>query len=164
MRDKKSTRMGEMSRAVFVPATLAAVAALAFLAIANVCPDCRSNPTNDQVESNAATAGEVIANLNVDNFSANTAKGVTLVDFWAPWCGPCRIQGPILEEVAQTVKGRAKIAKVNVDDAASVAGRFGVRSIPTLVLFEDGREVRRFVGVQNHNTLIEAIEEIYQGS
>ncbi|MHC4119701.1 MAG: thioredoxin [Planctomycetota bacterium] len=152
-----------MLRAAAMPAALAA-AALVFLASARLCPDCRSNPTTDQAERNEPAKGKVMVDLNVDNFTASIAEGVTLVDFWAPWCGPCRTQGPILEEVAQTVKNRAKIARVNVDDAAAVAGQFGVQSIPTLVLIKDGREVRRFVGVQNHDTLIEAIDELEQRS
>ncbi|MCK4792695.1 MAG: thioredoxin [Desulfobacteraceae bacterium] len=146
-----------MSKAVAVPVTLAAVAALAFLATANICPDCRSNPANDLVENDEATTGELIANLNVDNFSASIAEGVTLVDFWAPWCGPCKMQGPILEQVAESIDGRAKIAKLNVDNAGEVAGRFGVQAIPTLLLFKDGNEVRRFVGVQPKEILIDAI-------
>jgi thioredoxin 1 len=105
-----------------------------------------------------------VTELSGSQFDKAIANAVTLVDFWAPWCGPCRIQGPILEEVAESVRGRAKIAKVNVDDAGSVAGRFGVQSIPTLVLFKDGKEVRRFVGVQKHNTLIGAINELKQGN
>jgi thioredoxin 1 len=105
-----------------------------------------------------------VTELSGSQFDAAIANRVTLVDFWAPWCGPCRIQGPILEEVAESVRGRAKIAKVNVDDAGRVAGRFGVQSIPTLVLFKDGNEVRRFVGVQKHNTLIEAINKLKQGN
>ena len=100
---------------------------------------------------------EKVAELGEHQFDAVIAKGLTLVDFWAPWCRPCRMQGPILEEVAEGVDGQAKIAKVNVDEAGGAAERFGVQSIPTLVLFKDGDEVRRFVGVQPKEILVDAV-------
>ena len=99
-----------------------------------------------------------VAELIDSQFDAATAKGITLVDFWAPWCAPCRMQGPILEEVAESIDGRARIAKVNVDDARDVAEGLDVHSIPTLILFRDGNEVRRFVGVQHREILIDAIK------
>ena len=98
-----------------------------------------------------------VANLNDAEFDINIADGVTLVDFWAPWCGPCRMQTPILEELVASVDGRAKIAKVNVDEASGVAGSFGIQAIPTLILFRDGKEVRRFTGVQSKDVLMDAI-------
>ena len=98
-----------------------------------------------------------VINLNDVEFDATIAEGVTLVDFWAQWCDPCRMQVPILEEVAKSVDGQAKIAKLNVDEAEDIAGRFGVQAIPTLLLFKDGNEVRRFIGVQSKETLIDAI-------
>jgi len=100
---------------------------------------------------------EKLTNLNDTNFDTIIAEGVTLVDFWAPWCGPCRMQGPILEEVAMTIGGQVKIAKLNVDEATGVASRFGVQAIPTLILFRDGNDVQRFIGVQSKEILIEAI-------
>ncbi|MDT8391113.1 MAG: thioredoxin [Lentisphaeria bacterium] len=101
--------------------------------------------------------------LTDTTFDKTIQSGVTLVDFWAPWCGPCRMQIPILADVAEAVGARAAVAKVNVDDAPAVAGRYGVRSIPTLILFKDGGAVNSFVGVQQKDTLLAAIEAALAG-
>lgn len=97
--------------------------------------------------------------LTDDNFVAETGKGVVLVDFWAPWCGPCRMQGPIIEKVAAVMDGYAKVGKCNVDEAPKSAEQFGVRSIPTLVVLKNGKEVERFVGVQQETALITVLKK-----
>lgn len=96
--------------------------------------------------------------LNETTFNQTIRSGVTLVDFWAPWCGPCQIQIPILGKVAESVGERAVIAKLNVDKDPAVAAQYGVRGIPTLILFKNGAEIQRFVGVQQEKHLLSAIE------
>jgi thioredoxin 1 len=101
--------------------------------------------------------GHDLVELDDRTFDAQIATGTVLVDFWAPWCGPCRMQTPILERVAARVGQRAVIAKVNVDDSPNVAARFGVMSIPTLIVFKNGAPVQQFVGVQNEETLVQSL-------
>ena len=98
-----------------------------------------------------------IIELNNENFEAETKSGTVLVDFWAPWCGPCRMQTPILEQIVGKVPG-AKIAKLNVDNAPAVAAKFGVQSIPTLIVLKDGKTAKQFVGVQQASVLVAALE------
>ncbi len=81
-----------------------------------------------------------------------------LVDFWAEWCGPCKIIGPTLETLAADYKGKVKIAKLNVDDSPDTAGLFGVRSIPTLIVFKDGEAQQAIIGVRPKGQLAELIE------
>ena len=92
--------------------------------------------------------------LNNDTFEKQISSGVTLVDFWAEWCSPCRFQLPILEEVAEEIGTKAVVAKVNVDEELELAQQFGVQSIPTLILFKDGAPIDIMVGVQDKETLV----------
>ena len=87
------------------------------------------------------------------------SEGVVLIDFWAPWCAPCRAQGPIVDKVAESMSGQATVMKCNVDETPELAQRFGVRSIPTLVILKDGKEVERFVGVQQEATLVASLKK-----
>ncbi len=87
-------------------------------------------------------------NITENTFESEilNSSGVVLVDFWAPWCGPCRMVGPVLEELAKAREGQLKVAKVNVDENPKLAGQYGVMSIPTMMIFKDGRLVDQFVG------------------
>lgn len=100
-----------------------------------------------------------VTELSESNFSSTIEKGVTLVDFWAPWCGPCQIQGPIIDSVAADAPEGVTVAKLNVDEVSSVAAKYGVMSIPTLIIFKDGEEAERFVGVQQAPSLLEALKK-----
>jgi len=86
--------------------------------------------------------------------------GVVLVDFWAPRCGPCRMQGPILEQVAAEVGDKAVIVKVNIDENPKAADAFFFKSIPTLILLKDGEVVQQFTGLQRKETLVSAISQV----
>lgn len=96
--------------------------------------------------------------LTSADFDAAVSNGVTLVDFWAEWCGPCRMMASILDELASDYTGKADIGKVNVDKEGDLALKFGVSSIPTLVIFKDGQESRRFVGVTSKGVLKTALD------
>ncbi|MFD1179108.1 thioredoxin [Paenibacillus puldeungensis] len=98
--------------------------------------------------------------LTKETFQDQIQSGVTLVDFWAPWCGPCKMQTPIVEELAGEVKGQATIAKVNVDEESDLASQFGIRSIPSLLLFKDGKLVDTMIGVNPKGVLKEKIMKL----
>ena len=102
---------------------------------------------------------DLVAHITDDQFQTTVAQGVTLVDFWAPWCGPCRMIAPILDELAGELKEKARIVKINVDENPLVAGQFGVMSIPTLLLFKDGKKVDQKIGGQAKPALKAFIEQ-----
>ncbi|HBS85634.1 MAG: thioredoxin [Bacteroidetes bacterium GWF2_38_335] len=100
-----------------------------------------------------------IITLTDKNFSAQLKNKIVLVDFWAAWCGPCRMMAPVLNQLAGELDGNAKIGKLNVEEFGSVSQKYKVRGIPTMILFKDGKEVKRFVGVKSKDFLLAQIKK-----
>lgn len=100
-----------------------------------------------------------IINATDADFAEHVKEGVVLVDFWAPWCGPCKMIAPVLEELSGEVEGKADIVKVNVDDNQATASQFGIMSIPTLLLFKNGEVAEKVVGFQPKEALAQLINK-----
>ncbi|WP_319502791.1 thioredoxin [Draconibacterium sp.] len=100
--------------------------------------------------------------LNNKNFKAATKRGVVLLDFWAPWCGPCKIIAPTLNEIADS-QTDFMVAKVNVDHNQQLAQKFKVRNIPTMLILKDGKEAGRIVGVKTKRTILKEIDAVMAG-
>ncbi|HGZ70832.1 MAG TPA: thioredoxin [Nitratifractor sp.] len=98
--------------------------------------------------------------LTAENFKETIGEGVALVDFWAPWCGPCRMIAPVIEELAEDYEGKAKICKVNTDEQPAIAGEYGIRSIPTILFFKDGELVDQMVGAAGKAVFAEKIDAL----
>ena len=100
--------------------------------------------------------------LSEQNFEQEVLKAnvPVLVDFWAPWCGPCQMMGPIIAQLAEEMGDKAKVGKLNVDEAGSLASQYGIMSIPALKIFKAGKVVKEFVGVQTAGNLKKALEDV----
>jgi len=101
-----------------------------------------------------------ILTLTDKNFDQQTKNKVVLVDFWAEWCAPCKMMAPVLNDVADELSGNSHIGKLNVEQYQSMAQQFNVRSIPTLILFKNGKEVKRFVGIKQKDFLLKEIKSV----
>jgi len=107
-------------------------------------------------------AAENLLEITDDNFEAEVLKSDTpvLVDFWAPWCGPCKIVGPIVEDLADEYKGKMKVGKLNVDDNSGSTVKYNIQSIPTLIIFKGSEEVQRIIGAQPKQAFKKKIDAV----
>ncbi len=105
-------------------------------------------------------ATQTVLEIDSSNFDATTQSSTpTLIDFWAPWCGPCRALGPTIDKLADDLGDRAQIGKVNIDDHPELAAKFGVSSIPTVLVFKDGEVTDQFVGIRQYSDYFHALED-----
>ena len=103
---------------------------------------------------------EKLVVLTDATFKKQIAKGVCLVDFWANWCTPCKIQGPVVSEIAEEIGDEAKICKLDIQNNQRVAAELGIRNIPTILVFKNGKIVKKFVGVKTKSILTKALKEV----
>lgn len=103
---------------------------------------------------------ENIVKVDDSNFTETTSKGVVLVDFYADWCGPCRMLSPIIEALATEMDGKLLVAKLDVDHAQKVTATFQITSVPTMILFKNGKEVNRIVGLKDLETLKKLVTQV----
>lgn len=96
--------------------------------------------------------------LNDDNYTEFVSKPLSLVDIWAPWCGPCKIIGPVIDEISSDYKGKLSVGKLNADESRERIGELGIRNIPTILLYKDGEIVEKFVGAVPKYSITEAID------
>lgn len=114
------------------------------------------NNSNSHKNSNSMK----VLTLTTDNFQSETKSRITVVDFWASWCMPCRMMGPIIEKFAENADESVRVGKVNVDENPTIAQEFAVRSIPTIIFFKDGKEAARCVGLTSKETLQKTVESL----
>ena len=114
---------------------------------------------NLEIITRSRKMAEVI-HLNEENFDSTVAEGVTLVDFWATWCGPCKMLSPILDQVAAEIGDEATIAKVDIDESRELAIKLQVRNVPAVYIFKDGEIVNQFVGARDKQFIIDAIRGV----
>ncbi|MBU8849282.1 MAG: thioredoxin [Desulfobacterales bacterium] len=97
--------------------------------------------------------------MSTDQFQEILENGVTLIDFNADWCAPCKAQEPIIKKLINTYQNRAAIIEINIDEHRTLATKYMVQSIPTLIIFKDGKEIKRFVGLQSESTIVKSLDD-----
>jgi thioredoxin 1 len=105
------------------------------------------------------SASELIKQLSDKNFKEGISQGVVLVDFYADWCGPCRMLAPVVEELAKEMSGKITVAKLNTDQSVATAAEYEITSIPTIIIFKDGQLKKRIVGLKDLDTLKKSVSE-----
>ena len=154
-----------MKRLILNPMSIVFLIFATILIGSNIC--CTGNAANkDKSNSSgtdkttaATTSSDGVLTLTDNNFDTKISTGVVLVDFWATWCRPCRLQGPVIEEVGKEMTGKVTIGKLDIDASPDIASRFGVESIPTMIIFKDGKVVQQFVGLTEKADIISALNK-----
>ena len=108
---------------------------------------------------NSGTTDKNIILLTQDNFDKTKSEGIVLVDFWATWCKPCQIQGPIVAELAEQYKGKLIVGKCDIDENRDLANTYNIQSIPTIIIFRDGAPIETVIGLQSKSSLEELVDK-----
>ena len=124
---------------------------LLILAVYYIRKAVQKMSAEQQIES------ENLITLTDENFTQTIKKGVTLVDFWAPWCTPCKMQNPAINQIADELKGKAKVCKINVDDHKISAKQMKIKNIPNIIIFKDGEAVKQLIGIKPKHTILRAV-------
>ena len=155
-----------MKKLISNPLSIVFVVFMTILIGSNVC--CTGKASNkgkstatevSETETAEASVPGAVMKLTEGSFDEKTGTGVALVDFWATWCKPCRMQGPIIEEVGKDMAGKVTVGKLDIDENPAIANRYGVQSIPTMLIFKDGKVVGQFVGVTDKATIISELNK-----
>ena len=136
----------------------------------NIC--CTGEASNHEkntklgkkISTNVSENKSTVITLTENTFDDKIKDGITLVDFWATWCMPCRIQAPIIEKVSKEMEGKAVVCKIDVDQSPSIADRYGIQGIPTMIIFKDGKAAGQFVGITSKNDIIAALNKLIKES
>ncbi|PLX01097.1 MAG: thioredoxin [Marinilabiliales bacterium] len=130
---------------------------LAVLAVFVITVNLKGEPG----ESKSPSADEKgVLNLTSSSFSKTIEEGITIVDFWATWCMPCKIQGPIVADAAKELNGKAKVGKLDIDKNRDIANKYMIRAVPTIIIYKDGKVAKRLLGVQQKEDLVNAVKEL----
>jgi thioredoxin 1 len=124
-----------------------------------------ANPDDDEPIERIGTMSDQLRDISDQDFANVVLESdvPVLVDFWAPWCGPCKAIGPMVGELAQKYAGRIEVAKMNVDDNTATPARFGIKSVPTIILFKDGRLFEQITGMVSRPALEKSLEKLLAG-
>ena len=159
-KNKKQKKMGFFNINKLWMAVLVLAIAAGITVVAVNKSSSANTKKNDNIEvSNTANEKQIVIRLNDDNFSSAISSGVVLVDFWATWCMPCRMQGPIVDNVATEMEGKVKVCKMDVDQNPITSTKYNIVSIPTILIFNNGKLVEQFVGLQQKETLTETLNK-----
>lgn len=139
---------------------IACLAAAAVYFVALDKPRSSSPPPSVPSSSPQTPGSGAVGTLTNANFQQTAKSGLVLVDFWATWCGPCKLQSPIIDKVAQAYSGKVRVAKVDVDAESDLADKYSIKSIPTLLVFKDGKLAARFEGLTEEAQLSAALENL----
>ena len=146
-----------MKKLLTNPTTIIFLFFAAVLIGSNIC--CTGGKSvNNNITATTNDAG--VITLNEDNFDKKIDSGIVLVDFWATWCPPCRMESPIIEKISSEMSGKLNVYKIDIDQSPQIASKFNVQSIPTLIIFKDGKVAEKFVGFTQKEDIIAAITKI----